>query len=70
MYLGSQRQEMSFILDTGSSWLWVPGEACPNPSQCNGDVYKNSLSSTFVETNLVYDITYGIGYIEGHISSD
>lgn len=63
-------QELSFILDTGSAWLWVPGEACPNPQQCSGTVYLNSKSETYVNTKEVVDITYGVGYLEGHISTD
>ena len=29
LYMGSQKQAMTFIFDTGSSWLWIPSDACP-----------------------------------------
>jgi hypothetical protein len=50
--------------------MWVAGEACPNPSQCSGQIFQNTLSSSFVETENKYDITYGVGYVEGNISVD
>jgi hypothetical protein len=31
LYIGSKRQAMTFIIDSGSSWLWVPSVSC---TQC------------------------------------
>ena len=63
--VGSHRQAMSLIIDTGSSWTWLVGEDCPNPQQCSGTPYKSGMSQTFFETEKQYDITYKKGYVEG-----
>ena len=60
---------MSFVLDTGSSWMWVPGYECP-PKECSGTKYMDFMSSTFRGTNRKMDLKYGIGYLEGRISQD
>ena len=28
LYIGSNKQKMTFIYDTGSAWIWVPTELC------------------------------------------
>ena len=60
---------MSFVLDTGSAWMWVPSSACPE-EECTGNRYDYELSQTFVTTNRMMDVNYGWGYLEGHISKD
>jgi hypothetical protein len=68
IYVGEQRQKVDLIIDTGSSWTWLVGD-CP-PTECSGTPYESALSSTFKQTTKLYDITYGIGYVEGLISED
>jgi len=29
LFVGTHFQEMSFIIDTGSAWTWLPNEDCP-----------------------------------------
>ena len=60
---------MSFVLDTGSAWMWVPSTDCA-VNECSGDRYNSSKSDTFKTTKKVKDIQYGTGYLEGHISQD
>jgi len=28
LYVGSAKKQMTFIIDTGSSWLWIPSSTC------------------------------------------
>ncbi len=60
---------MTFILDTGSPWMWVPGQKCPR-TECKRQLYNSHLSDTFDGTDKRITIRYGMGYIEGHYSSD
>ena len=32
LYVGSHKQPLNFILDSGSSVMWVQSEDCPRPS--------------------------------------
>lgn len=66
--MGSHRQKMTFIYDTGSSWLWFPTEDCVD---CDGDieneVYHNSKSSTYEKaSNYHQSVRYTKGNIEGY----
>jgi len=60
---------MSFVLDTGSAWMWVPGFECKK-KECSGRKYKNFLSKTFRSSSRKMDLRYGVGYLEGHVSQD
>jgi hypothetical protein len=60
---------MSFVVDTGSAWMWVPSSSCPQ-EECTGARYDYESSNTFVTTNRTMDVNYGWGYLEGHISKD
>ena len=63
-FLSGSSQELEFIFDTGSSWLWagVSGcSGCPSSSTLNSDQYSPSSSSR--------SITYGSGTISGYISN-
>lgn len=69
VYVGTHLQKVNLIIDTGSSWTWLVGDQCP-AWQCAGEEYQSSLSSQFTQTQKLYDITYGIGYVEGKIAVD
>jgi hypothetical protein len=60
---------MSFIFDTGSSWLWVPSDACPK-SQCPGTTYHYAASSTYQASATTEKITYGKGQVQGYVVQD
>ena len=64
-YIGSNRQEMKLVLDTGSSVMWVQGSECPNPTECTGLSFDSSQSNTFTASVTTEEITYGMGKIEG-----
>lgn len=67
--MGSHLQPMTFIFDTGSSWLWVPSDACPK-TQCAGNTYHYGSSNNYVATTNTYTITYGKGQVKGYIVQD
>ena len=69
-YIGSNRQEMKLVLDTGSSVMWVQGSECPNPSECTGQSFDSSESITFNALTTTEEITYGVGKIEGYAVKD
>ena len=60
---------MTFIFDTGSSWLWVPSDTCPK-SQCPGTTFHFGSSSSYTPTTVSEKITYGKGQVQGYIVSD
>ena len=60
---------MTFVLDTGSAWMWVPGFEC-SLKECSGSRYKNFRSSTYRASRRKMDLRYGVGYLEGHVSTD
>jgi hypothetical protein len=40
LYVGSNQKEIQFMIDTGSSWIWIPSQSC---TTCN----PNRLSSRY-----------------------
>lgn len=66
---GTQHQTMKLLLDTGSSWTWVPSSDCPD-SQCPNRHYNYHHSLKFHNTTVISEVFYGVGSIEGHIVSD
>lgn len=69
MYVGSQFQEMTFLFDTGSDWIWIPDEACPE-KQCPNHFFDKTKSKTFQGTQIVREINYVVGYANGTMSND
>ena len=67
LYVGSHRQKMTFILDTGSSWMWLPNLDCKR-NECVGQRYFQSESETYTTDNELIDVKYGEGYVEGLIA--
>ena len=68
LYLGSRRQELKFIYDTGSSWLWVPKtncDGCPTNKR-----YDTTKSVTYNETSDLYELFYGKGHVVGNLAYD
>eukprot|EP00347_Sterkiella_histriomuscorum_P006554 403352331 len=69
LYLGSQQEKMTFIFDTGSSWLWAPTVEC---TECHtSERYDTSISETYEK--LASDptrIVYGSGKVRGFFSQD
>ncbi|OMJ84768.1 hypothetical protein SteCoe_14021 [Stentor coeruleus] len=66
--LGSPGQTISMILDTGSSYAWVPNINC----SCHTTTHQfsASASSTYKNLSIEKDVEYGMGYIKGTLSTD
>ena len=68
--LGSPYQNFTVIIDTGSSWLWLPSTSCL--AQCpNARSYFDPLkSATFHSLELRMELKYGMGRAVGKLSAD
>jgi hypothetical protein len=65
---GTPSQEYYVIYDTGSSDLWLPSIEC---STCSGhNLYNSSQSSTYIDNDETFSITYGSGSVSGDIATD
>ena len=69
LWIGSQKQELQFIFDTGSPWFWAPTVDC---LLCHeADKFDTSLSATFVNTSSsLSTVHYGSGSVYGYRSKD
>ena len=66
--MGSKKQSMKFVFDTGSDDLWVPGKDC---STCpNKDKFKMDKSTSFVDLKTAEDINYLKGFVKGTLARD
>ncbi|KEG03244.1 plasmepsin IV, putative [Plasmodium vinckei vinckei] len=68
--LGDNKQPFSFILDTGSSNLWVPSKSCKSDNCKNKHTYDSSKSHTYEKDGTPVSIVYGSGGIKGFFSND
>lgn len=66
LYVGENRKEMTFIYDTGSTYLWMPLSNCTGCHTTN--LY--TPASTFTTSNQNDFIQYGSGRVEGVIAED
>lgn len=66
--VGTPGQSISMILDTGSSYAWVPNFNC----SCHTTTHQfdASASSTYNDKKISKDVQYGMGYIKGALSTD
>lgn len=60
---------MTFLLDTGSAWLWLANEDCP-AEQCRYDHYEYHLSSSYSTEKKPESVKYAAGAIEGYVAAD
>jgi hypothetical protein len=68
--MGSQKQTMNVVYDTGSSDLWIFTTEC---SVCSSksNVFNPSLSSSYVAGSRSFSITYGDGsWARGHTGTE
>ena len=74
LYIGTPKQKVSLMFDTGSAPIWVYDESkcgfnCPSRS----DSYKSSKSSSFEYDSSQpddQDLSYALGYVSGRASFD
>ncbi|KAJ2014149.1 hypothetical protein GGI03_001945 [Coemansia sp. RSA 2337] len=68
--VGNPPQKFSVIFDTGSSNIWVPGEACRSSACVAHRRFSKDRSSTFLPKSQKIEIQYGTGFIAGEIGLD
>lgn len=64
IYVGSNNQNFTILLDTGSEILWLPGDSSSK------NVYIPSSSSTSIKSNDKFEYEYIAGKISGYYCSD
>ena len=62
-------QEMTFLFDTGSSWLWISNEDCPK-AQCQYRHYNYKESTSYRTDRKTEKVKYAAGKIEGFVATD
>jgi saccharopepsin len=65
--VGTPPQDMELVLDTGSSWIWVPSVDC-DCHESNRYDYKSS--STYYDTKKSLILQYGVGTVYGNLSQE
>ena len=68
LYLGSDKQPMSFLLDTASSWAWVAAPDCKTCSQLSNRFQP--ASKTLKKTSKKHKVRYDRGWVAGYLSHD
>nr|AAL24045.1 aspartic proteinase [Plasmodium chabaudi chabaudi] len=68
--IGDNKQSFAFILDTGSSNLWVPSKACKSEGCSYKHTYDSEKSHTYEKDGTPVSIVYGSGGIKGFFSND
>lgn len=67
--VGTPSQEFQVVFDTGSSNLWVPGNACDGP--CRGkSLFNAGTSNSFIGYKNKFYIRYGSGPVSGKFAED
>ena len=68
LLIGPNKQQLNFIYDTGSSWLWVPKKDCEGCLSSN--YFDSENSETYNPKNLYIQLHYGKGNAKGYIFED
>lgn len=64
LYFGSSREPVTLIVDTGSSWTWLPREDCKGCPKIPS--YRTSQSTTYKEVaGASIPLEYGVGTLVG-----
>lgn len=69
IYMGSNKETHTVILDSGSNILWLPAIDCHSCSN-NTSKYDFYSSSSYKNLTSVANITYAQGFVEGFESED
>ncbi|KAJ7593458.1 aspartic peptidase A1 [Mycena floridula] len=74
MQIGTPPRDFLLLMDSGSSDFWVGAENCQSQGDQQGCGNHNFLgpasSSSFVDTNQPFQVTYGTGNVAGDIITD
>lgn len=66
--IGTPPKNFTFIIDTGSNWLWIPSSSCKT---CHDSKKFNSAqSSSYKSSDEIQELTYDNGSVKGIVSTD
>lgn len=71
--MGTPPRDFQVLMDSGSADLWVGGEGCQSVqgTACGNHTFLGAQSSTsFVDTQKPFEVTYGKGAVAGNITQD
>lgn len=68
--VGSQKQEMRMLLDTGGSDSWVFSSDCSSTACKQHDSFGEGASDTLQITNTAWTVQYGTGTVNGLVGWD
>lgn len=68
--IGSPRQDIHVIFDTGSANLWVTSSECTSEACSMHEGYDHTKSSTYEKMGDEVSVRFGTGSIEGFMSKD
>ena len=68
--IGSPKQDIHVIFDTGSANLWVTSSQCTSPACSMHEGYDHTKSSTYEKMGDEVSVRFGTGSIEGFMSKD
>lgn len=68
--IGMPAQKFNFVLDTGSSDVWIPSNQCTTEVCGNHTRFQPHQSQSFKNLNQTFSITYGSGSVSGSWGQD
>ncbi|KAK2799465.1 hypothetical protein FQN51_006952 [Onygenales sp. PD_10] len=68
--VGSERQKMYMLVDTGAASTWVMGTNCTEKACQMHNTFGSEDSKTIKITDIPWDVTYGGGEVEGVMVHD
>lgn len=68
-WVGSEKEVFDVTYDTGSSWIYISEEGCTDCTAAT-HFFDPSTSSTYRNTGIRKELSYGLGYVAGPISTD
>ena len=67
---GSSGESMYMLIDTGAANTWIMGSDCTTPACLAHNTFIDANSDTLQITKNVFNLTYGIGSVNGVVVSD
>ncbi|KAK2813124.1 hypothetical protein FQN50_000801 [Emmonsiellopsis sp. PD_5] len=68
--VGSERQKMYMLVDTGAASTWLMGTNCTEKACKMHNTFGSEDSKTIKITDIPWDVTYGAGEVEGVMVND